>query len=398
MGLSILLFSGMDDLERLFNQALLCKQNNKSDEAEKLYLQILAAHPDLTEAYFNLATIYYDRNECQKAVDCYRKILEINPDDTEVKYFISLAYFKMKNYFEGEKYFESRLCRKSSIMSQMKTYPKLTKSATVYNGEISKDKTVYTYYEAGFGDMIMFARYLPLLKERVGHVIFIPQRELVNLFRENNFGCEIMGTFLPEEKIHFDYHIPIMSLPYALSLQGEGVFNLRNGYMHAQEPKSKEYKEKYFDNDKFKIGIKWQGNTMYDRGRVITVESFFKLFELPDTKFYSCQTFEGSEEIEKIKEKYDIVDLGATFKDFSDTAAALDNLDLIISNDSSLAHLAGSMGKKCFVLLPYVYNWRWHINLDICDWYDSVKIFKQKTPDDWRGVFDDVYEYLSNLF
>ena len=246
--------------------------------------------------------------------------------------------------------------------------------------------------------MIMFARYLPLLKERVGHVIFKPQRELVNLFRENNFGCEIMGTFLPEEKIHFDYHIPIMSLPYALSLQGEGVFNLRNGYMHAQEPKSKEYKEKYFDNDKFKIGIKWQGNTMYDRGRVITVESFFKLFELPDTKFYSCQTFEGSEEIEKIKEKYDIVDLGATFKDFSDTAAALDNLDLIISNDSSLAHLAGSMGKKCFVLLPYVYNWRWHINLDICDWYDSVKIFKQKTPDDWRGVFDDVYEYLSNLF
>ena len=388
----------MDDLERLFNQALLCKQNNKSDEAEKLYLQILAAHPDLTEAYFNLATIYYDRNECQKAVDCYRKILEINPDDTEVKYFISLAYFKMKNYFEGEKYFENRLCRKSSIMSQMKTYPKLTKSAPVYNGEISKDKTVYTYYEAGFGDMIMFARYLPLLKERVGYVIFKPQRELVNLFRENNFGCEIMGTFLPEEKIHFDYHIPIMSLPYALSLQGEGVFNLRNGYMHAQEAKSKEYKEKYFDNDKFKIGIKWQGNTMYDRGRVITVESFFKLFELPDTKFYSCQTFEGSEEIEKIKEKYDIVDLGATFKDFSDTAAALDNLDLIISNDSSLAHLAGAMGKKCFVLLPYVYNWRWHINLDICDWYDSVKIFKQKTPDDWRGVFDDVYEYLSNLF
>lgn len=388
----------MDDLERLFNRALLCKQNNKSDEAEKLYLQILAAHPDLTEAYFNLATIYYDRNECQKAVDCYRKILEINPDDTEVKYFISLAYFKMKNYFEGEKYFESRLCRKSSIMSQMKTYPKLTKSATVYNGEISKDKTVYTYYEAGFGDMIMFARYLPLLKERVGHVIFKPQRELVNLFRENNFGCEIMGTFLPEEKIHFDYHIPIMSLPYALSLQGEGVFNLRDGYMHAQEAKSKEYKEKYFDNDKFKIGIKWQGNTMYDRGRVITVESFFKLFELPDTKFYSCQTFEGAEEIEKIKEKYDIVDLGATFKDFSDTAAAIDNLDLIISNDSSLAHLAGAMGKKCFVLLPYVYNWRWHINLDICDWYDSVKIFKQKTPDDWRGVFDDVYEYLSNLF
>ena len=106
---------------------------------------------------------------------------------------------------------------------------------------------------------------------------------------------------------------------------------------------------------------------------------------------------EGSQEIEKIKARYDIVDLGSTFKDFSDTAAALDNLDLIISNDSSLAHLAGALGKKCLVLLPYVYNWRWHTDLSICDWYESVKIFKQKTPDDWRGAFDDVYDFLINL-
>ena len=387
----------MEDYKTLFQKALICKQNNNPDEAEELYLKVLELEPDLTEAYYNLATIYYDRYDCQKAVDCYKKILEINPDDSEVKYFLSLAYFKMKNYAEGEKYFENRLCRKSSIMSQEKTYPNLTKSAPVYSGEIAKDKTVYTYYEAGFGDMIMFARYLPLLKERVGKVIFKPQKELVNLFKENNFGCEIMGIFQPENTIHFDYHIPIMSLPYALSLQGDGIFSLRGGYMHANPAKSAAYKAKYFDNDKFKIGIKWQGNTMYDRGRVITVESFFKLFDIPDTKFYSCQTFEGSQEIEKIKARYDIVDLGSTFKDFSDTAAALDNLDLIISNDSSLAHLAGALGKKCLVLLPYVYNWRWHTDLSICDWYESVKIFKQKTPDDWRGAFDDVYDFLINL-
>ena len=387
----------MEDYKSLFYKALDCKKNNRSGEARELYLKVLELKPDLTEAYFNLATIYYDNNECQKAVDCYKKILELNPEDTEVKYFLSLAYFKMKNYAEGEKYFENRLCRKSSIMSQMKTYPNLTKSAPVYSGEYAPDKTVYTYYEAGFGDMIMYARYLPLLKERVGKVIFKPQRELFNLFRENNFNCDIMGTFLPEDKIHFDFHIPIMSLPFALELGGDDIFNLRAGYMKANPEKSREYKEKYFNNDCFKIGIKWQGNTMYDRGRVITVESFFKLFDIPNTKFYSCQTFDGSEEIEKIKSKYDIVDLGSTFKDFSDTAGALDNLDLIISNDSSLAHLAGAMGKRCFVLLPYVYNWRWHTDLSICDWYESVKIFRQKTPDDWTGAFDYVFEDLTNL-
>ena len=185
----------MEDYKTLFQEALICKQNNNPDEAEELYLKVLELEPDLTEAYYNLATIYYDRNDCQKAVDCYKKILEINPDDSEVKYFLSLAYFKMKNYAEGEKYFENRLCRKSSIMSQEKTYPNLTKSAPVYSGEIAKDKTVYTYYEAGFGDMIMFARYLPLLKERVGKVIFKPQKELVNLFKDTSkYTLTFSGT------------------------------------------------------------------------------------------------------------------------------------------------------------------------------------------------------------
>lgn len=385
------------DYIKLFNDALALKHQGKIEEAEELYKQVLQIKPDLTEAYYNLATIYYDKNECSKAVDCYNKILEINPNDEEVKYFISLAYFKMKNYEEGEKYFENRLCRKSSILSQIKTYPNLTRKAPLYRGEIDKNKTVYTYYEAGFGDMIMYLRYLPLLKERVGKVIFKPQRELAQLFAENNWGCEIMETFLPEDKIHFDYHIPLLSLPYALNLKGGEIFNLHSGYISANPEKSIEYKEKYFNNNNFKIGIKWQGNTMYDKGRVITVESFFKLFEIPNTKFYSCQTFEGSEEIEKIKSKYDIVDLGVTFRNFSDTAAAIDNMDLVISNDSSLAHLAGAMGKRCFVLLPSVYNWRWHTDLTKCDWYDSVKIFKQKTPNDWNGVFDDVYASLIEI-
>ena len=123
-------------------------------------------------------------------------------------------------------------------------------------------------------------------------------------------------------------------------------------------------------------------------------EDFFRLFELPNTQFYSFQTFDGSEEFEKIKNKYNVINLGETFGDFSDTAGAIENMDLIISNDTSLVHLAGAMNKVCWVLLPYIYNWRWHVDLSKCDWYDSVKIFRQNEDRNWQSVFDDVESEL----
>ena len=100
--------------------------------------------------------------------------------------------------------------------------------------------------------------------------------------------------------------------------------------------------------------------------------------------------YRNIEYIEYAIEEYGIIDISKTFNNFSDTAAAIENTDLIISNDSSLAHLAGAMGKKCFVLLPYIYNWRWHKDLSSCDWYESVEIFRQKTPNDWQEVMNRV--------
>ena len=168
-----------------------------------------------------------------------------------------------------------------------------------------------------------------------------------------------------------------------------------DGYIKANPAKINYYKERFFNNDKFKIGIKWQGNTFYEKDRVLKVEDFFNLFELENTQFYSCQTFEGAEEFEKIKGKYDVIDLAGSFSNFSDTAGAVENMDLIICNDTSLAHLAGAMGKPCWVLLPYVYNWRWHTDLSKCDWYDSVRVFRQKEHGDWHGVFKEIENELN---
>jgi ADP-heptose:LPS heptosyltransferase len=171
-----------------------------------------------------------------------------------------------------------------------------------------------------------------------------------------------------------------------LNLKGDEVFIHHDKYLNATKDKIDFFKEKYFNNDKFKIAIKWQGNTYYETDRVIDVDAFSPLFELADTKIYSAQTFEGAENLKKLSEKFDITDLSPDLKDFSYTAGALANVDLVISSDSSLAHLAGAMGIPCIVLLPYNYNWRWHMDLSKCDWYDSLKLFRLGEKESWKGL------------
>lgn len=384
--------------ENLFNLAMTYKNSNQRQKAKETYYKAINANPHRYESYFNLAYLAMYDKQPQEAVRCYEKALELNPDDWEIMYFLSLAYMQTKNYEKGLKWFESRLCRKSAIVSQQKVYPNLIREKPIWQGEDLKNKVLYTYYEAGFGDVLMFYRYMPILTSMCKKVIIKPQTGLAPLFRENSYGAEIIEIFDFESELHFDYHLPFLSVPYVLGLKGDNIFiHHDDGYLKANPAKINYYKKRYFNTDKFKIGIKWQGNAHYDRERILNVEDFFPLFELPNTQFYSCQTLEGAEEFEKIRGKYNVIDLGSTFSNFSDTAGALENMDLIIANDTSLVHLAGAMKKQTMVLLPYVYNWRWHTDLTKCDWYDTVKIYRQDTPGDWKSVFVDVKQDLERI-
>lgn len=381
--------------EIYFLLGLAYKNNIEYEKAEKAYLQAIKINPKSEKACYNLASLYLFLNNPQKAIEYFQKCHEINPDDKEVLYFLSLGYLRIKDYQTGLKYFENRLCRNTAILSQQVTYPNILKKAPIWHGEDISDKTLYTYYEAGFGDMIMFARYLPELQKRCKKIILKPQKPLVQLFKDNFPDVEIMNLFYEEDKIHFDVHLPFLSLPYVLGLKNEEIFMHHDKYLKAVPEKITYYKEKFFNNDKFKIAIKWQGNTYYETDRVINVEAFAPLFDLPNVKIYSAQTFEGSEEFEKLSSKYDITDLASSFKNFSDTAGALENVDLVICSDTSLAHLAGAMGKPCIVLLPYNYNWRWHMNLDHCNWYDSVKLFRLGKKETWNELMLRIVKSLT---
>lgn len=375
----------------LFNLALAYKNLKQNRKAIEFYDRALKVNPASYQAWFNLAHLYRIEGENKNAVSALKICKKIKPDDRETNYFLSIALMSTKNYDKGLKLFEDRLCKEAAVALQNKTYPNLCAPDKLWRGENIKDKAIFVYYEAGFGDVIMFSRYLPLLKKRCKKLIFYPQKPLVPLFAENGLGIdEIVEGFIPEKDLDFDVHVPLLSLPFLLGLKGNEVFEASEGYLTANEKLKEEYKQKYFDTDKLKIGIKWQGNTTYDKDRVIPAEAFFPLIELEGTKFYSFQTFEGSEEIKKLTDRYDVTDIGKDLIDFAQTAAALSNLDLVICNDTSLAHLAGALGIPCFIMLPYEVNWRWHTDLSKCDWYDSVKLFRQKSAGDWDSVVEEI--------
>ena len=387
-----------DRFDYMFNLASAYKLGSKFEEAKETYKKAIELNPQNPDSYYNLAHIYDNEGNPQESIRYYNKALELEPESMETRYFTSLAYFKSRDYKNGFPLFENRLCRQTAIVTQMTTYPKLIENSLLWDGkEDISDKTVYTYYEAGFGDVIMFSRYLNLLKDRCKKLIFKPQVPLVELFEYNFPDIRIMRYFADDTNFGFDYHIPVLSIPYALGLDETNMFVGKSGYLKADPEITEEYRQKYFNNDKFKIGIKWRGNTHYEMDRVIDIKSFTKLFDLPNTQFYSFQTFEGSEDLNEIINDYNIIDIGKTLKNFGDTAGAIENLDLVICNDTSLVHLAGAMTKPCWVLLPYLYNWRWHLDLSQCDWYDTVKLYRQKTVGDWDEIFDRMHNDLKGI-
>lgn len=386
-----------DNFDILFNLALAYKKNGNFEDALLVYESALKLKPESAEVYYNIANIFENLSDTQKALEYYKKAYEFNIDYDGIRYFLSVCHLKLKQFKDGLKYYEYRPSKEFSIRTQEHELGEILKSKPLWAGEPLKDKTIFIYYEAGLGDSILYARYFPVLKQMGAKVLFKPQLCFEEFFKENDLGIEVIDYKKSKEEIDFDYHLPIMSIPYVLQHNCEKDIPLSKGYLKANSGKIAYYKEKYFDNDKFKIGIKWQGNPAYDKNRIIPFEKFYKLFDIPDTKFYSIQKNDGVEELKNLPCCYELEDLGSNFKNFSDTAAAISNLDLVICNDTSVAHLAAAMGKPCWILLPFVSNWRWFDDYSYSPWYKSVRLFKQKELNNWDEVFEKVFDSV-NLY
>ena len=378
----------------LFDLAVAFKNEKRHKEALKYYEKALHINPESYDGWSNVANIYSIEGRTFDAVSAMNVCHALRPNDDDTSYFLGIDYMRTKNYAKGLPLFEKRFSKKIAFSSHNKTMPEVVRKDNEWKGENIKNKTILIYYEAGFGDVLMYARYLPLVAQKCKKLIFMCPKELASLFKENkHLGIdEIIDSFIPSIPLKIDVHASLLSLPYLLKLKGDNVFTTPEGYIVPNMEMVEDYRKKLFNTDKIKVGIKWRGNTTFDKDRVIPAEYFEQLIKVPNTQFYSFQTFEGSEETSKLN---GIIDIGTNLVNFSQTAAALRNLDLVICNDTSLVHLAGAMRVPCWVMLPYEVNWRWHTDLSKCDWYESVKLFRQKSIGDWQSVFDQILKEMN---
>lgn len=365
--------------------------SNKYKNLEKqiqYFEKAIQLKPDFIEALRNLAITYPLVGRYDDAINCFHKLFELGPVTDD---YITYAYLKIRlgDFKEGWKYYEYRFI-KEYMPSE---YPKIDKPR--WEGNKIPNKVLLVQYEQGFGDTIQFCRYLERVKPLVKKIIFRVQNELVDLMKSSLTDIDVVGMSTSLDELNFDYHVPLISLLYIMKETKDNI-PLTQGYIKADKNKIEQYKKEYFNNDCLKIGISWHGMKLGNRLRNIPLEYFYPLTNIKNTKVYSFQKGCGNKELNEIPQDIEIIDLGKTFNDFSDTAAAMANLDLFITSDNGVFNLAGAMGIKTYLLLNHFAEWRWFLDDKTTPWYENVEIFrKQDEYDKWDLLINQVIEKIS---
>lgn len=394
-------------------------RNGDYKQAEEYCAKTLSLYPDNSSAWVNaglLQELMYNNEEV--AQECYKKAIEYG--DTQAYYHLAVSYQKIGKYFEAEKNYKKAIELNSndidsktslgmlylsqrqfnegySLFVKRAKSPELSYLKNLYSGGekyYDKNKVILVYSDQGLGDGIQFARYLPYLTEKFAKVIVYTREPLVDILSKSYPQIEFITSNLSD--IFHDCSVFIGDLPYYLDMDFDNI-PLSQGYLEANNEKVDEYKNKYFNHSKLKVGLCWKAGDTGIRAaihRTINIGYFDSLLGLKNIEFYSFQKDDIFDAISKYPQ---IVDLSSTFKTFEDTAAAMKNLDLMISVDTSCIHLAGALGVKSVLLLPYCSDWRWFDNTKATEWYTSVEIVKQTERQDWFKEIEFIKEYVNNL-
>lgn len=332
----------------------------------------------------------YEKNRNQdKADKFYKEILNNNP--TEIDYYNYGSFLiSCGNFVQGHKYFRYRFL----IDDENLKYPIDNSFSKKWDlvSDIS-DKTLLVHYEQGFGDTFMYCRFIPLLKKFARKIIFVVQDNLFYLIKNSPIisdGIEVLSDKTSVRNIYYDYDMALLDAPFVLKTTTTSI-PYPQGYLTVNAPEVKTYASKYLKNkSNLKIGIAYSGdkNANYS-GRDIDLKKFNIITNLENVNVYSLQV--GSE-IENPK----IIDLGNTFNDFTDTACAIKNMDIVISTDNVILNLAGALGVKTLGLFNKQTNFRWFKTTgENVGWYNSVKPLQACVQNDWTTVFPQVVNILS---
>jgi tetratricopeptide (TPR) repeat protein len=366
-------------------------ERGQFDDAVAHYQKAVGLNPDFAGGYCNLGVALQNKQEINEAVAAYQKAIGLDPDYIDAHWNLSLALLLSGRFREGWKEYEWRLKKKDHIYYVRKFSHQLWDGVSDISG-----RTILLHAEQGLGDTIQFIRYAPLVAQRGARVVVECQKELKALLHNIGGTHDVVayGEQLPE----FDMHCPLLSLPLLFDTTLETI-PTGLPYMNADTLSCESWKVKVqHDNSGQKIGLVWAGNLTNTKGRYRScpLETFSPLARIDDITFYSLQKGEASEKAKYPPKGMKLVDYTEEIHDFSDTAALMQNLDLIISVDTAAAHLAGALGRPVWTLLPFNPDWRWMLSREDSPWYPTMRLFRQPSFGDWESVIARVAGELKN--
>lgn len=360
-------------------------------EAAKYYQQAIAIKPDYAKAYNNWGNIFRDEGDLQTAIQYYDQATTIAPDFAEAHWNKALTFLLGGDLERGFAEYEWRRQVNLPSFRSLRDFPGPRWDGSPLNGQL-----IYLHAEQGMGDIIQFVRYVPLVVERGGRVILECHPPLMHLL------SQIPGVeqLVPYGSAPPAYHMqaPLLSLPYIFRTTVATVPAIVP-YLHPPASAVKlppPAPHPHPAAPLLKVGIVWSGNpeNPYNRTRAVPLELLIPLAELPSVQLYSLQKELQPADQALLQENPQIYNLQPLMQDFVDTAALIQQLDLIISIDSAVTHLAGALGQSTWLLLPFAPDWRWMIHRDDSPWYPTLKIFRQGEAGDWPEVLQQVRREL----
>jgi len=375
----------------LFNLGCIYLKIGEMDKAIQTFRQI-----QTISALYNVGYTLKTAGRVDEAIAVYKEVLKKNPNYDAAHLALGFAYLNKGDFFHGWKQHERYLKKSKKNADKLR--------ALLRKKEI-KGKTILLYPEGGIGDTLHFIRYAQRLKTMGATVIATVQKPLIPLLS----SCSYIDKLLPSSTsgLSYDASSTLMSLP-AIFNDNEETFPRTIPYL-TPNPTLVNYWKSELTGDPatLKIGICWQADVKNDVSRLpiarrgIPLTQFYCLASIPHLHFYSFQKYDGVEQLKTIPPDFPVHifddDFDKKHGSFMDTAAVMEHMDLIITVDTAIAHLAGALGRPVWLLLPYSTDWRWIVNRTDSPWYPTMRIFKQPAPFDWDNVMTAVYCELEQI-
>jgi len=340
----------------------------------------------LAGLWHNLGLARMAARRPEHAVHCFRIALSLAPEERRIRRDLGIALLGCGEYPEGLLHHEAR-------WDELDKYPIWDSGIPRWDGEDLEGKTIIVHHEQGFGDTLQFCRFLPQLRAGGAHVIAAVPQPLLRLIAISGLADEVCLVDGPPPPA--DFHVPMMSVPFHLGITRDTIPS--EPYLRAPEaglgiPIMKP------PGTRLMVGLCWAGSSGYvpDLRRSMPFEHLLDLIDMPALSFVSLQKGERAGDIQRHGMRSMIGDLSGILGDFADTAAAMMQVDLVISVDTSVLHLAGALGRPAIGLFSNWRCWRWLVNRDDSPWYPTMRLCTQESPGDWTGLMQTVRQVIED--